>query len=367
MKIAIVGISFCEYIIQQANGLAALGHNVLVVLPVSLIYTTVGRAIDSLVAVGVTIFACIELRPWKSSYYSDIIYAISSFKPDVIHIHDNGEMITLVLITRFRHVPLALTIHDVVTHPGADSKQKLRRKIIKFLLKRRADVIHLHSNILSDKFKILYPDLEFKIKVIPHGALTLFKSWENELIEREPLTCLFFGRMEKYRGLDNLVHIGRVLKDMIPGIKIIVAGQGSELEKYKDQMDALGIFEIHDTFIPNDNVYKYFRRASLLLLPYHEASQSGVALMGLPFGLPVVATDVGAISEVVIDKIHGRVVASGDITGFAEMVKTLLYDNTRWKHMSENCIEKTDSLNFQRLAYEFAKLYEQAIARKKNL
>ena len=366
MKIVIIGISFCEYIILQANGLASLGHKVLLVLPSSLINSTVGDAISRLVDPGVGVFACTELRPWKLAYYSDPLRAVSSFAPDVLHIHDNGEMLTFGIITRFRHVPLALTIHDVSTHPGSDSKLKRRRKMIKTLLKWRADAIHLHSNRLYEKFKILYPEVATKVKVIPHGALTLFTSWENETIDREPLTCLFFGRMEKYRGLDNLVHIGRIVKDTIPGIKIIVAGQGSELQKYRGEMDALGIFEVHDAFIPDSKIFRYFRRASLLLLPYNEASQSGIVSMGLPFGLPVVATSVGAIPEVVIDKRHGSIVPTGDMNSFAEVVRSLLSDNTRWKQMSDSCIETAEQLAFGRLACEFAELYAQAMLRKKG-
>ncbi len=366
MRIVIVAISFCEYVIQQANALSSLGHSVLVVMPSSLVRNTVGADIDYLVHSGVECFVGRERRPWKLAYYTDMIRAVSTFSPDILHIHENGELSSLALLSRFNHKPLAITVHDVTMHPGADSRLKMRRRIIKGLLKKRADVIHLHGETLRDKFRALNPELAGRVTVIPHGALTLFKYWENENIEREPLTCLFFGRMEKYRGLDNLLNTGRTLRETVPGIKIIVAGRGSELVKYKEEMTALGIFEIHDEFIPDKEVFRYFRRASLLLLPYHEASQSGVVAMGFPFGVPVVATGVGSIPEVVVDGRHGKVVLPGDMDGFAEAVRELLADEARLKRMSDCCRESAERQDFSMLSDEFVRLYAKAIARRKR-
>ncbi|KAF0189232.1 MAG: hypothetical protein FD168_1079 [Desulfobulbaceae bacterium] len=364
MRIVIVAISFCEYLIQQANGLAALGHNVLLVMPSSLVQRTVGDDIGGLIAPGVECFANTEERPWKLAYYSNLIRAVSSFGPDLFHIHDNGEMSTLVLLLFFRAMPLVVTVHDVTTHPGADSQIKMRRRSIKRFLKSRAAVIHLHGKTLCMDFKKRYPRLAEKAAVVPHGTLSIFKYWDNKTIEQEATTCLFFGRMEKYRGLDNLLKIGEILKETVPGIKIIVAGRGPELEKNKAEMMISGIFEIHDSFIPNRDIPLYFRRASLLLLPYHEASQSGVVSMGFPFGTPIVATRVGSIPEVVLDGKHGVIVEPGDNPAFAEAVRDLLLNKPKLKQMSAHCLESAKMLDFDTLAVDFEGLYEKAIRRK---
>lgn len=363
MRIVIVSISFCEYLIQQANGLAGLGHKVLLVMPASLVQCTVGDDITRLVAPGVECFVYTEVRPWKLAYYSKLIRAVSSFTPDLLHIHDNGEMSTLTLLLFFLSVPVVVTVHDVTTHPGADSQIKTRRRLIQGLLKFRAAVIHLHGEKLRQGFMKRYPSLSTKIAVIPHGALSIFKYWEQDVIEQEAMTCLFFGRMEKYRGLDNLVKVAEILKETVAGIKIIVAGKGTELEKYKAAMMKSGVFEIHDSFVPDQDVYRYFRRASLLLLPYHEASQSGVVSMGFPFGIPVVATRVGSIPEVVLDGRHGVIVEPGNIPAFAEAVRDLLLHGEKIKQMSWHCLESAREFDFSALAVEFEKLYVKAVVR----
>lgn len=365
MRIVIASISFCEYIIQQANALAALGHSVLLVTPGPLIEGTVGADIDHLLAPKVKYYTYVVVGKWRQSFYAGLFQAVSTFSPDVLHIHDNGEIETLALIMRFQRFPLVITVHDVTEHPGADSRIAPRRRWIKKFLKWRACRIHLHGERLREKFVEIHPRLASKIIVIPHGTLSLFKYWENGAVEREALTCLFFGRMEKYRGLDNLIKIGRILKETVPGIKIIVAGRGSELAKYRAEMSELGIFEIHDAFIPDREIFRYFRRASLLLLPYHEASQSGVVSVGFPFGVPVVATRVGSIPEVVVDGRQGKIISPGDIGGFADMVRELLSDREMLQQMSDCCLESAAHLDFRNLADNFVAVYSRAIAKKK--
>jgi len=361
MRIIIASISFCEYVIQQANALTDLGHNVLLVLPTQLVNNTVGADMNEFIACGVECYTYEIKRRWERSFYTSLFKTISAFSPEILHIHDNGEIETLALVARFHRLPMVVTVHDVTTHPGADSHHKLRRRLIKQILRRRASVIHLHGDVLREKLATISPTLARKSVIIPHGTLSLFKQWESIPVEREPLTCLFFGRMEKYRGLDNLLKVGRILKEYFPGIKIVVAGRGSELEKYKMEMDTLDIFEIHDAFIPNTDVYRFFRRASLLLLPYHEASQSGVISMSLPFALPVVATSVGSIPEFIADGMQGRLVAPGDIAGFASAVCELLSDTGKLERMRCECMDLAEKLEFNALAKDFDSLYEKAV------
>jgi glycosyltransferase involved in cell wall biosynthesis len=54
---------------------------------------------------------------------------------------------------------------------------------------------------------------------------------------------------------------------------------------------------LHERFIPNKAIETYFASAGVLTLPYREISQSGVPLLSLAFGLPVVSTDVGSMRE----------------------------------------------------------------------
>lgn len=357
MRILIAAGSFCEYVISQANGLAGRGHNVLIMLPEKLVKATVGDALGDLMTGNVANY-CYNIKKRKSiSFYAEIRERISEFKPDILHIHENSELETLFLFLWFQHIPCMLTIHDVTTHPGADQKISLRRKVVKRILRNYAACIHVHGPYLQQQLKKIKKSWFQKSVVIPHGSLTIFKYWRRNKTQREKQTCLFFGRMEKYKGIDNLYKIGQDLKSRGKNVNIIVAGQGTELEKYKDKMLASGVFEIYDGFIQNKDIYKYFDRASLLLLPYHEASQSGVAAMALAFGLPIVAMAVGSIPDLIVDHKHGILIDYNDLNAFEKAVDFLLSHESHLEKMRRKCEALSEKLSFNRLAEYYEQKY----------
>ncbi|MDN3513896.1 MAG: glycosyltransferase family 4 protein [Candidatus Brocadia sp.] len=364
MRILITSISFCEYIIQKANALVSKGNDVMLLMPQNLVDATVGDDISKLLDPKVsTLFYKGKRRHNRlcDLFSKKFLNKIASFSPDVIHIHCNGEMETLLISIRFSKIPLVVTIHDVIPHAGVDSRLPLRWKLICKYLNHRAAIIHVHGEKSKNELIQIHPSYAKKSFIIPHGTLSLFTRWDNGAVEKEPHTCLFFGRMEKYRGLDNLVEVGKILSNKLPEIKFIVAGRGSELSQHKESLRALGVFEIHDAFIPDKEIPIFFRRASLVLLPYHEASQSGIVHMGLAFGLPMVATAVGAIPEVIKDDIHGRIIPPGNIKEFAEAIYSLLQDRERLSRMSNACYERGRDLEFTNIIHQFETLYLKAI------
>lgn len=359
--ISILAISFCEYVISQANALSKLGYQVLIVNPTTLINQTLGAELENLLQPGVEICQYEPSDRKKLGFYNNLYKKISDHSPNLLHIHENGELETLFTVLCFPRIPVILTVHDVTTHPGQDSSLNLRRRFIKFFLRYHARSIHVHGKNLKSVYFQKHKTSSKRCHVIPHGELALFSHWEKEKINKEPYTCLFFGRMEKYRGLDNLVEVGKLLRQRLPEIRIIVAGTGSELPKYRTIMADLAIFEIHDHFIPNRDVYKFFRRASLLLLPYHEASQSGVISIGIHFGLPAVAFDVGSLSEIIEDSVHGQIITAGDIEAFASAVIKILTNRQMQSQMTINVSRLSDQLSFDTLAPQFDALYKRNI------
>ncbi len=360
MRIAIFAISFCEYLIQLANALAVRGHPVFLILPLELVQKTVGGSFRTLLHSHVKAFLYDSSQRRRPGCYRGILAALHRFEPELIHFHENGELEVVPILLGFQHLPKVLTVHDVTPHPGS-SRSNLRRRLIARFLASRADRIHVHSDGLKRSMARFRSHLSCNVDIIPHGTLSLFQYWAVGDIAAEPSTCLFFGRMEYYRGLDNLMIIGELLKTMVPHCRIIVAGRGPELRRHRSQLERMGVFEIHDAFIPDSQVHVFFRRASLLLLPYHEASQSGLLAMSLSFGLPVVAMAVGAIPEVIVDGVHGKLVPAGDTKALADAAASLLKLEALRSSMSRACLELAKEYDFTRLAPAYEQFYRNAI------
>ena len=123
--------------------------------------------------------------------------------------------------------------------------------------------------------------------------------------------ALFFGLVRSYKGLDMLLGAWSTLKQRgkTAGRKLIVAGEFyDDVAKYREQIDRLGLADdviIHDRFIPDGDIPLYFSLADILVLPYRSATQSGVTQIAYHFDVPMIATRVGGLPEIVRDDVTG--------------------------------------------------------------
>ena len=99
-------------------------------------------------------------------------------------------------------------------------------------------------------------------------------------------------------------------------------------------------FEILNTYIPDDQVAHLFERAAVIVLPYTDASQSGVIPVAYSFKKPVIASSVGSLPEVVDDGKTGFIIPPHNSERLAESAIILLSDEKLRKEMGENAYKK---------------------------
>lgn len=155
-------------------------------------------------------------------------------------------------------------------------------------------------------------------KLVPHPVYEIFGKGRSREDARRDLgigenenVALFFGYVRKYKGLHVLLDAMKKLPSDVR-VTLIVAGEFYDDEKgYRDRIDSLGIGDrvrVFSDYIPNDEVSKYFSAADVVVLPYIDATQSGIAQIAYNFDKPVIATDVGGLAEIVLDGKTGLVV-----------------------------------------------------------
>jgi glycosyltransferase involved in cell wall biosynthesis len=282
---------------------------------------------------------------------------VQEFRPDVVHVQENKDWRIIRLTHMLGFHRSVLTIHDVVAHPG--HPRNLSR-YLKFILRKRVKKIIVHGDFLKKQLvagsKRPYED----IHVIPHGAFSIYKKWDDENIEEEENTILFFGRIFEYKGLDVLIKAQPEIEERVPGAKIVIAGRGEDFSRYENLIQDKSRFEIHNRFIPNEEIPRFFRKASLVVLPYTEASQSGIIPIAYVFGKPVVVTDVGSIPEVVDEGKTGFVVPPNDSRKLAGAISKILIDPELKRTMGQNATHKaTTDLSWKMVAKKTAEVYSQ--------
>jgi len=111
---------------------------------------------------------------------------------------------------------------------------------------------------------------------------------------------LFFGRVRAYKGLDLLRDAFALLHRTHPAATLRVVGEG-DIERAAPGLGALPGVTVEPRWVADAAIPPLVATARAVVLPYREASQSGVLPIALACGVPVVATPVGGLSEQVAD------------------------------------------------------------------
>jgi glycosyltransferase involved in cell wall biosynthesis len=250
-----------------------------------------------------------------------IIRGVAAWRPDIVHIFNSEGYpwsVSLSLWARKR-IPLVVTIHDPKAHPGAFLAWLNEQ--LGAMTARAADVIHLFYDAFTASVTQRYRRPVF---IVDYVSISHFYLTHRKPDVPRERAVLQFGRLEYYKGVDVLAAAAAFLP---PDIKIIIAGAGALDEAAKSAIaQRPGQFEIYERFISDEETAALFQRASVLVLPYREVTQSLLPGIAAEFGVVTVASDIGFFSEHV-PRFGGVLTLMGDAKALAEAIKKAMYMN----------------------------------------
>jgi glycosyltransferase involved in cell wall biosynthesis len=282
-------------------------------------------------------------------------------RPDVLHLNNCHAWYFVTLPWLRRRYPIISTLHDVRPHPGRDDSWRKRKEID--ALARFSHHIFVHSEKLKGQLLAQRPSRAAgDVTVIPLGGFSFFTQYQNDEVEEKDV-ALFFGRIRAYKGLEHLIEAAKLVARRMPDAKFVIAGAG-DYQPYRKLLDAGAHFEIHNRYIPDGEVAGFFRRASIVVLPYIEASQSAVIPIAYAFGKPVVTTRVGCLPDVVEDGQTGLLVPPRNVPALAEAMLRLLSDDELRENMGRNAYRKMENeLGWDKIAWTTLRVYRAAMQR----
>ncbi|MEM7588493.1 MAG: glycosyltransferase family 4 protein [Acidobacteriota bacterium] len=344
MKVVLLSLNWVEYLIEMANALAARGHHVDIIVKSDRVRETVGDQLPALLSPAVTAHLIDDrprgLRdPRQLATILRLIRLLRRLRPDVLNLHEATQTYLPLCLRLATRAPLVLTVHDVTTHPGEDSQEPPRRARVREQLRRRASSVILHGEWLRQRYLRVTGLDAGKVFSIPHGCYTVFRYGIDDDVAEVGRSVLFFGRINRYKGLGDLLRACEAVAPRVEGFRLVIAGRGGDLEHHRRAIADSGYCELHEGYLSNLEVARLFQQASLVVLPYIEGSQSGVVRIAYVFGKPVVVTDVGSIPEAVQDGVTGRVVPPGDTEALAQAMIEILGDDARRREMARAAAE----------------------------
>ena len=237
-----------------------------------------------------------------------------------------------VLLAKLLRLRVVITTHDVEAFRGEWSG-------IKSWVYGLSDCVIAHNRVSQRELVRVLGIPERKIHVIPHGnylghvgAVPPAGSARVKLnLPPDAQVLLFFGQIKAVKGLDLLLDALVTVKGTVPKVVLVIAGKmwGQDFAPYQSQIDRLdlgGHCVAHIRYIADAEVAAYYAAADLVVLPYRRIYQSGVILMAMSYGKPVLASDLDGMKEVIEDGVTGFLFRAEDATDLAKRLRTVLAD-----------------------------------------
>jgi glycosyltransferase involved in cell wall biosynthesis len=229
--------------------------------------------------------------------------------------------------------PLVLTAHDILPREPRPGQLAAQRRLYGHF-----NAVVAHSRHGAERLIELGLDSE-RVHVIPHGAFEHLaasdRSSERPPFETDRPVVLCFGLMRPYKGIELLLEAWEGIEDAELWIVGMPRMDISPLLARIRSMGAQSLVRFLPRFIAEEDLPAYFRRADLVVLPYHDIDQSGVLFTALAFGKGLLLSDVGGFPEMAATG-AARIFPAGDAAALHSSLKELLEDPRTLSAMAEN-------------------------------
>lgn len=287
---------------------------------------------------------------------------IRQTKPDIMlcSFQSIWDLATLPLLRR-SNIPFVLVLHDAEPHPG--DRYPLRTQALKWEV-NTADSLIVLSDHVRRSASHLYNFPMHRIHKIAHGRFDFGETnrGARKFPRGRPFRLLFLGRIADYKGLPLLLSAYRALHNSHQSLSLTIAGSG-DLGASKAVIEQLPQITLINDWLSEEAISNCLDEADAVVLPYIEASQSGVAAAAFSAGLPIIATPVGGLIEQIENGVTGLVSEDVSAHTFARAIHTMSSSPDLYDRLSHNAIHHAKtSLDWTTIADDIGKILDQISA-----
>lgn len=287
-----------------------------------------------------------------------IVSLLKKIDPDIIHVQGIGIGLPAFFAKKLLRKPF------VVWGQGSDIylPDIFTKQISRFVLKN-ADAVIALTESMEKKMRKIY---DREIFVIPNGInLEKIENISKENILKElkmkddEKILLFVGSLRSVKGVKYLIESIKLINKKCKSVRLIIIGDGEERNSLEKRSNELNL-EHQITFIgkvPHKKVMEYMIATDIFVLPSLSEGLSIVCLEAMFSGLPIIATKVGGLPEVVKDGRNGFLVEPKNPEEMAEKVLLLLEKKDLRKRISKNNREEIKKYDWRIIIDKLEKLY----------
>ena len=312
---------------------------------------------------ALTVDETVELYERKNSIapicnlYKEIADRINAIEPTWVFACESNLITSRIVDNLDSCIKVAMCVHDVNPHPSYSSyKAAIKEKVKLPYIKKgwsRADCILVLSEHSKKLFQESYPRFSSKVELLRLGAHVPDVDYEipSELASKDKPYFLFFGRIDKYKGLSRLLHAYSAIRDHTQW-DLVVAGNGT-LSDEEQQIINDNLDRIHQIkrYIKDEEMCWLFQHAECTVLPYIEASQSGVLSISYHYNKPVIVSDVDGLTEFVKNYNTGLIfhdeqelcecmtIMESTVEQYRENIRIYYTEHLNWEKNLRRCLK----------------------------
>jgi glycosyltransferase involved in cell wall biosynthesis len=300
-----------------------------------------------------------------------LLAALRRLKPHVIHFQWTPlATVDAHFIPFFRRIaPTILTIHD--SKPFNDNPRSKLQRIGAIEIFQRFDHLIVHTESARDRIVSYGTDAKL-VSIVPHGLLidAIQRRSENTGGEERKIQILLFGQIKPYKGADILI---RAIGTLPPNVKKrclvkIVGRPEMKMEPLFSLVAQLGLqheitFDLR--FVPDAEIPELIANADIQVFPYREIDASGVMMLAVAAGKPMVASNVGLFAELLKGLGYGMLVEPNSPSELASSLLPLVTDPEYRSAAGRQIVELCNSIpTWQTIAIRTAEIYRHACANR---
>lgn len=265
--------------------------------------------------------------------YIKLLRSVRRKKYDMVYISFHGFPFFFPLLFLFiRSEKFIYGSHNFSTPDGA-MHEKAMRIYNNYAFKRIKNIhvfsyyqLQVISKALSDK-NIYY--VPFALK--DHGPSTAQPP-------SDVIRFLFFGYIREYKRLDLLLRSFQDLYNSgIHNIELLIAGSCENWRKYESMINVPGSIRSRIEVIPNSEIPDLLSSCHYMVLPYQDCAQSGILSMSYQYNRPVIASDIDAFQQLIIEGVTGFYFESKSVESLTSVMRNVvLQHGVIYNNLKEN-------------------------------
>jgi N-acetyl-alpha-D-glucosaminyl L-malate synthase BshA len=293
-------------------------------------------------------------------FWLKILLLVKKIKPDIVHGQDIvGMGVPSFLAKRLLKRPCIIWGRGTDVYlPGL-----FIRPLSKLILRNANTVIALTEDMKREMQKIWNRD----IFVIPNGIdLERFDDLPRDemrvklQVKVDERRIIFVGRFRPDKGVTYLIKAMDIVRQRDQSARLMLVGEGPEEDSLRQLVGQLNLGSCINFVgqIPNERVPQYMAAADVFVLPSLYEGFPNVVLEAMASGLPIVASKVGGLPEIVEDGQNGFLVEPKNPEQIADKILLLLRDDELTRRISRNNKEKAKRYSWGSVVAKLEEVYQ---------